>query len=455
MSSQHRGTDTIRLTGLTATGHHGVFEFEKRQGQPFRVDALLELDLRPAGHSDALGSTVSYAEVAALIEWAVTGLRFDLIEALAQRICLEILRHDSRISAAEVTVHKPQAPVEQRFEDISVTVRRTPADLQMESSAELGSPRPRLSGVYEAELVDDAGPPSGYPATADEYPEPGSYVTETAQLGGYETVSLQDLADSTAPLAGPDGADDGGQPGQPSGAGSDAAAVPAAEPGIGAIRSTNAPPAGPSASGVPGGRTAASPVQLRDPELPADFPVRSVLALGSNLGDSRHLLASAVGALEGADGVAVMRASPLASTKPVGGPEEQRDYLNQVVEVETSLSPHALLDLAQRIEAEHNRVREERWGPRTLDVDIVTYAGAVVDSPRLQVPHPSARERAFVLMPWSWMDPIALLDGQPVRELAARAEDAGDVVRVGEAPRSTGRFPPDPEPTEPRRGPAS
>ena len=389
MSSQQRGADIIRLTGLTATGHHGVFEFEKRQGQPFRVDAVLELDLRPAGHSDALDSTVSYAEVAALIEEAVTGLRFDLIEALAQRIALEILRYDSRISAAEVTVHKPQAPVEQRFEDISVTVRRTPVDLHGEGSPELDSPRPRLSGVYEAELVDDAGAPGPAPRE-EEYSEPGSYVTETAQLGGYDAVSLQDLAD------------------------------PDTSPG---------PPGGTGGVASPHGAA-----QLRDPDLPADFPVRSVLALGSNLGDSRHLLASAVGALEAAAGVEVMRTSPLASTKPLGGPAGQRDYLNQVVEVETSLSPHAVLDLAQRIEAEHNRIREERWGPRTLDVDIVTYAGAVVDSPRLQVPHPSARERAFVLMPWSWMDPIALLDGEPVRELAARAEDAGDVVRVEEIP---------------------
>lgn len=405
MSSHHRGADIIRITGLTATGHHGVFEFEKRQGQPFRVDAVLEADLRRAGRSDALDDTVSYAEIAALIEQAVTGLQFDLIEALAQRIALQVLRHDSRIIAAEITVHKPQAPVEQRVEGISVTVRRTSADLHREGSPELESPRPLLSGVYEAELVDEAGAASGAPATGrgaegEEFPEPGGYVTETAQLGGYDTVSLQDLADSP------------GSPQSP-----DAGTV--ADTGSAAQWTPDRPP---------------GPTSLRDPDLPAGFPVRSVLALGSNLGDSRDLLASAVRALQAAGGVEVLRASPLASTKPVGGPEGQRDYLNQVVEVETSLSPHALLDLAQRIEADHNRVREERWGPRTVDVDIVTYAGAVIDSPRLQVPHPSARERAFVLMPWSWMDPVALLDGEPVRDLAARAEDAGDVVRIEGAP---------------------
>lgn len=181
--------------------------------------------------------------------------------------------------------------------------------------------------------------------------------------------------------------------------------------------------------------TAESPsstAQTRDPELPAAFPIRSVLALGSNLGDSRATLASAVQALQAAEGVVVVNSSPLARTKPVGGPANQRDYLNQVLEIETQLSPHQLLDLAQQIEADHNRVRDQRHGPRTLDVDIVTYASATIDTPRLQVPHPSAADRAFVLLPWSWMDPVALLNGRPVRELAAEADDHDDVVRLDE-----------------------
>ncbi len=180
----------------------------------------------------------------------------------------------------------------------------------------------------------------------------------------------------------------------------------------------------------------ASTRHLRDPDLPAAFPVRSVIALGSNVGDSPLTLASAVASLERSDDVMVLSRSPVAQTKPVGGPARQRDYLNQVVEIETRLSPHALLDLAQTIEDEHNRIREQRWGPRTLDVDIVTYAGAVIDSPRLQVPHPSAAERAFVLLPWSWMDPVALLEGRPVRELAAEAHDHDDVIRLSDASES-------------------
>src|SRR5699024_1248369 len=189
-------------------------------------------------------------------------------------------------------------------------------------------------------------------------------------------------------------------------------------------------PAAPPAGSTEG---AEATVHLRDPELPAAFPVRCVLALGSNLGDSQATVVSAVRALESAEDVVVVNSSPVARTKPVGGPENQRDYLNQVIEIETRLSPHELLDAAQRIEADHNRVREQRWGPRTLDMDIVTYAGATIDSPRLQVPHPSAAERAFVLLPWSWMDPLAVLNGTPVRDLATQAADYREVTRIGDS----------------------
>ena len=116
-------TDTIRLTGLRATGFHGVFDHERRDGQEFVVDAVLEVDLRAAGASDDLADTVNYGTLAQALHDDVTGEPLDLIEALAERLAATCLR-DPRVSAVEVTVHKPQAPVPVPFGDVAVTVRR-------------------------------------------------------------------------------------------------------------------------------------------------------------------------------------------------------------------------------------------------------------------------------------------------------------------------------------------
>ncbi len=150
--------------------------------------------------------------------------------------------------------------------------------------------------------------------------------------------------------------------------------------------------------------------------------VHAVLALGSNLGESRDTLSSAVADLADHPQVKLSAVSPVVRTRPVGGPE-QPDYLNLVVAVETGLDPHELLAHCQAVEARHHRERIVRWGPRTLDVDIITYGTARVDDDDLTIPHPRAATRAFVLQPWAWMEPDAVLDGTPVADLAARAED--------------------------------
>lgn len=152
-------------------------------------------------------------------------------------------------------------------------------------------------------------------------------------------------------------------------------------------------------------------------------PVTAVLALGSNLGESASTLASGIAALAGQDGIDVVGESPLVVTAPVGGPPDQPDYLNQVIEVHTTLSPRALLQAAHRVEQEHHRERIVRWGPRTLDIDIITYGTLRSDDEELTLPHPRAAERAFVLVPWSWLDPGAFVAGRSVFELAEVAED--------------------------------
>ena len=129
-------------------------------------------------------------------------------------------------------------------------------------------------------------------------------------------------------------------------------------------------------------------------------PVRAFLALGSNLGDRRAHLSQALGRLP--DVVAVSR---LYETDPVGGPPGQGAYLNCVVELRTTRSPRELLAAAQAAEAAAARVRTERWGPRTLDVDVLLVGDEVVDEPDLAVPHPRMWERGFVLVPLADLAP--------------------------------------------------
>lgn len=116
-------TDLIRLAGLTVRGHHGVFDFERRDGQDFVVDVVLELDTRPAAASDEIADTVHYGELAEGLAAVIGGEPVNLLETLAGRLA-EVCLADPRVSAATVTVHKPQAPIPLTFADVAVTIRR-------------------------------------------------------------------------------------------------------------------------------------------------------------------------------------------------------------------------------------------------------------------------------------------------------------------------------------------
>lgn len=153
----------------------------------------------------------------------------------------------------------------------------------------------------------------------------------------------------------------------------------------------------------------------------------AVLALGANLGDRQTTLRRAALDLGAHPRIRVVRASPIVRSKAVGGPGGQGDYLNAVVEADTDLSPFELLRACQEVEALHHRTRTQRWGPRTLDVDIVVYGDLHLDEPDLTVPHPRAHRRAFVLVPWALMDRGAMLAGRSVAELARRAPDLGGI----------------------------
>ena len=150
-----------------------------------------------------------------------------------------------------------------------------------------------------------------------------------------------------------------------------------------------------------------------------------VLALGSNLGDRLDILQGAVAAVAGLAGVSLDAVSPVYETVPVGGPA-QPDYLNAVLLARTTVPPGDLLRELNQVEAAFDRVREVRWGPRTLDIDIITYEGAASSDPVLTLPHPRAHERAFVLAPWHDADPGAVLPGHgPVAALLAGLTAAG------------------------------
>lgn len=155
---------------------------------------------------------------------------------------------------------------------------------------------------------------------------------------------------------------------------------------------------------------------------PAPPVRRAFVGLGSNLGDRRALLRAAVDQLRaGGDVVAI---SPLYETEPVGGPPGQQDYLNLVVELVTADAPRTLLERCRALEAAARRERAERWGPRTLDADVLWVEGDLVDEPDLTVPHPRLWERRFVLAPLADLAPDLVTPAQ----LAAAG---GHVVRVG------------------------
>jgi 2-amino-4-hydroxy-6-hydroxymethyldihydropteridine diphosphokinase len=168
-------------------------------------------------------------------------------------------------------------------------------------------------------------------------------------------------------------------------------------------------------------------------------PVEAVLSLGSNVGDPLETLTAAVFALHDTDGIAVEEVSGVYETAPWGG-VEQDPFLNCCVRVRTTLPPHDLLAELQRTEAAfgRDRSREERWGPRTLDLDVVLYGDVVLDTPDLVLPHPRAHERPFVLVPLLEVLPGATFpDGRRVSRMLAELapiEGIDLVVRLSEVP---------------------
>ncbi len=155
-----------------------------------------------------------------------------------------------------------------------------------------------------------------------------------------------------------------------------------------------------------------------------DEPIFAALSLGGNLGDVRAAFRFALERLALAPGVAVVATSSLYRTAP-WGKLDQPDFLNMAALLRVTISPRALLDLCLSLERDHGRARLEHWGPRTLDIDVLTYGDQVIEEPGLSIPHPRLHERAFVLTPLAEIAPDTLVRGVRAAEWCARVEGQG------------------------------
>ena len=161
-------------------------------------------------------------------------------------------------------------------------------------------------------------------------------------------------------------------------------------------------------------------------------PTQVALAVGANLGDTAGSVASAMDAVGRLPNIRTLKRSSLYCSRAVGPP--QPDYVNAAMTVETTLTPHALLDALQKLEKQlGRRVKSERWGPREIDLDIITFGDAVIDDERLTLPHPEAHHRCFVLAPLAEIAPTLVLAGDgSVADLLAGC-DTGVAEKMNEA----------------------
>lgn len=378
--------DIITLKGLSAHGIHGVYDFEHTVKQLFLVDVALWVDFSTATANDDIAATVSYADIARDVVSIVEGPSVRLIETLAQRI-VERVMADPRVEGALVTVHKPQAPMEQEFADVSVSVRRGITDISA-----LDATFPFIEEADVAPVANDA--PLAQNASA----------VRTAALHSAHELSAQGAAPlSLAPsVAGNEETpahlgEEASQADAKTGVETDAAGCHAAQ--VGAVSS----------------------------EQPF------VLAFGGNQGDVPVTLVAALELLMKDNFITIDNISPLLRTAAVVKPgmDAQDDHWNMVVVGHTRLTPHQLLDVTSGIEATLGRQRPFDWAPRTIDIDLIRVGDNVISDEVLQLPHPRAYARSFVLVPWLLADPHAELPGYaPLSDLIADAEDRHGIIDV-------------------------
>jgi dihydroneopterin aldolase/2-amino-4-hydroxy-6-hydroxymethyldihydropteridine diphosphokinase len=228
-------------------------------------------------------------------------------------------------------------------------------------------------------------------------------------------LTRRNLAEAAAELARQHEAATPAPPAQPE------TPAPAAQPDVLWAAQDSLPP---EVADTPSADPSRSPATSLD--SPPAWPTDAILSIGANLGDALGTLRQAIDSLRSVPGIDVIGVSPLARTKPVGLPD-QPDFFNAVVAIRTTLSPRALLDTAQGIEEQYGRDRQAPpGGPRTLDIDIVAFDTLLDGDDELEIPHPRAHQRAFVLLPWATLSPDAFLPGLGGGSVAVLAERAPD-----------------------------
>ena len=331
--------------------NHGVYDFERARDQRFSADIVMWVET--AGATDDIAATVSYADIADEAMAVLTGTAVDLIETLAETIAARVMSHEG-VVGTEVTVHKPDAPIDHPFADVSVTVRAGQTDAMPLSLS--------LKGIYEA--------------------EDGSVLTGEIEAYGRAQAPSPAQQKRREPL--------------------------------------------------PSRRAAHAAEREEDTSRPAHLRSRRVvLAIGGNLGDVPVTLMHTVEALSYMEGFQIDDVSPIMRTKPVLAPGQapQPDYWNAVVVGSAIVRPAELFAQTSRIARELGRERHERWGARTVDIDIIQIEGLASGDPVLTLPHPRAKERAFVLAPWLLCDPDAILEGVGrVSDLLAHTPDREGII---------------------------
>ena len=346
----------IALKGLGALANHGVYGFERDRNQRFSADIVMWVET--AGATDDIAATVSYADIADEAMAVLTGTAVDLIETLAETIAARVMGHEG-VVGTEVTVHKPDAPIDHPFADVSVTVRAGQTDAMPLSLS--------FKGIYEA--------------------EDGSVLTGEIEAYGHAQAPSPAEQEQREVL-----------------------------PSRRAAHAANA----------------AQEQHEEDASRPAHLRSRRVvLAIGGNLGDVPVTLMHTVEALSYMEGFQIDDVSPIMRTKPVLAPGQapQPDYWNAVVVGSAIATPDELFAQTSRIERELGRERHERWGARTVDIDIIQIEGLASSDPVLTLPHPRAKERAFVLAPWLLCEPDAVLEGVGrVSDLLADTPDREGII---------------------------
>lgn len=374
--------DVIALRGITAEAVHGVLEKEWDAPQTFTVDLLLWVDTDRAALSDDIADTVSYAEIAEKAHAILVGPSVRLIETLGHKIADAALE-DSRVRGVEVIVHKPEAPIDVSFTDVSVTIRKGDIPLPF---------------VAASNVV----PPSAPDADEDVPAAPSAPSAPSDALASQEEESPASDSDKPVQLHSP------AAPQQP---------ATASELMVDRAQEEN---------------EAAQREEPAEDELDVpSVPRAVVLALGGNLGNVPVTLKRAIDEMSSWDGLEITQVSPLVRTRAVlrPGQKPQPDYWNAVAMGTLSMAPLDLLDRIHELEARLGRVRHEVWGSRTIDIDIIQVDGVSSDDPRLTLPHPRAHQRAFVLSPWLMAQPKAELSGLgAASELIAQAPDRGGIL---------------------------